>query len=351
MLPGPANEPPRWYTTPEQVAGWRVVDSGDDGFVLSGGSPPVTCRLNETALLIWQLVDGERTLDEIAELVADVYDGSKAAIVDDVRAVVDRLRALGIVDFEQRDAPAAGAAQGLREQEMSSLAMARAFPDLRGQHEDSMRQCQAVMIRMLKCFDAICTALGIEYFIMDGTLLGALRHRGFIPFDGDIDVGMIREDYRRFADEGARHLPADMFLQNRDTDPAYPSDHIVKIRDRYSCYVAYAATYPQQAWHHGLQLDIAVHEARGGWLVPIEAPAARQPVRDVYPVSRLCFEDFFPMSPRYPESVISRAYPDFKQLPPPASRFPHEGRASATTPCNHPRSLDWKNRECHRTDR
>ena len=337
-------EPPKWYTAPEPVAGWKAVETNDGGHLLSGGSRSDACRLNETGRLIWELLDGERTLGEIVELVSDAFARPKAQIHDDVSSIVARLRDLGIVEFDVRSPGDAPVPEASGDGALSRTRMARAFPDERARTRDSLRQCQVVMIRMLKCFDAICTHLDIDYFIMDGTLLGALRHRGFIPFDGDIDVGMTRDDYARFADEGTTFLPDDMFLQNRETDPAYPSDFIVKIRDRYSCYVAYEAQYPEQAWHHGLQLDIAIHDVQGGWLVPVEAPAARQPVRDVYPVSRLWFEGFFPKSPRYPESVIARAYPDYKQLPPRSARFPHEGRASATTPCRHPLSLDWRDR-------
>ena len=64
---------------------------------------------------------------------------------------------------------------------------------------------------------------------------------------------------------------------------------------------------------------------------------------NVYPVSRILFEGFFPMCPRYPESIVSMSYPDFKVLLPPEKRYPHEGRASAITPDpSHPMSLVFR---------
>ena len=46
--------------------------------------------------------------------------------------------------------------------------------------------------------DRVCKAHGLSYFLAYGTLLGALRHQGFIPWDDDVDVHMPREDYERF---------------------------------------------------------------------------------------------------------------------------------------------------------
>ena len=51
---------------------------------------------------------------------------------------------------------------------------------------------------MLRCFHSFCEDNGLTYYVVDGTALGAVRHKGFIPWDDDIDVGMPREDYDRF---------------------------------------------------------------------------------------------------------------------------------------------------------
>src|SRR4051794_13117596 len=64
------------------------------------------------------------------------------------------------------------------------------FPDNRERGETRLRQSQLAMLRMLKIFDYLCTKHEITYFLTGGTLLGAVRHQGFIPWDDDVDVGM-----------------------------------------------------------------------------------------------------------------------------------------------------------------
>ena len=57
---------------------------------------------------------------------------------------------------------------------------------------------QACSLKLLKCFDAFCSSHSIRYSLSGGTLLGAIRHNGFIPWDDDIDVELPRPDYNRF---------------------------------------------------------------------------------------------------------------------------------------------------------
>jgi lipopolysaccharide cholinephosphotransferase len=77
-----------------------------------------------------------------------------------------------------------------------------------------------------KCFDIlieidrVCKAAGLKYYIYAGTLLGAIRHGGFIPWDDDIDIVMMREDYDRFVEACEKYLNSECFeLQTIDTDP------------------------------------------------------------------------------------------------------------------------------------
>ena len=62
----------------------------------------------------------------------------------------------------------------------------------------------------------------IQYFMVGGTLLGAIRHGGFIPWDDDMDFGMVREEYQRFCDICEKELDARFMLQTMDTDTDYP---------------------------------------------------------------------------------------------------------------------------------
>ena len=70
--------------------------------------------------------------------------------------------------------------------------------------------------------DRICRKHNIGYFICGGSMLGFVRHGGFIPWDDDMDVGMLREDYERFMKIAAEELGEEYFLQTRETDPNIP---------------------------------------------------------------------------------------------------------------------------------
>lgn len=130
------------------------------------------------------------------------------------------------------------------------------FPDNREKGETNIRQCQLVMLRMLKILDCLCTKHQIKYFLTGGSLIGAVRHKGFIPWDDDLDVGMTRDNYENFVQCAVPELPDDIFFQNDETDVNYPSCHIMeaKLRDKYSRYSK------RKNWHNGLQIDISIYD-------------------------------------------------------------------------------------------
>ena len=60
-----------------------------------------------------------------------------------------------------------------------------------------LRREQMVMLEMVTELDRICKKYNIQYFLYWGTLLGAIRHNGFIPWDDDLDVAVMRQDYKK----------------------------------------------------------------------------------------------------------------------------------------------------------
>ena len=63
---------------------------------------------------------------------------------------------------------------------------------------DLLRRLQLEEAGILKWFDQICCKYNIDYFVTYGTAIGTVRHKGFIPWDDDIDIGMLRKDYQKF---------------------------------------------------------------------------------------------------------------------------------------------------------
>lgn len=85
-----------------------------------------------------------------------------------------------------------------------------------------MKRAWAAQLEVLEDIDKVCKKHGILWFADCGTLLGAIRHRGFIPWDDDLDICMKREDYNRFLSVAAAELPEGYFLHNIYTDDRYP---------------------------------------------------------------------------------------------------------------------------------
>lgn len=86
---------------------------------------------------------------------------------------------------------------------------------------DVLRKVQLVQLEMLYEIDRVCRENGIPYFLHCGTFLGAVRHQGFIPWDDDLDVAMLREDYDRFCRIAPEKLSSQYCFQDWHTDPAY----------------------------------------------------------------------------------------------------------------------------------
>lgn len=86
----------------------------------------------------------------------------------------------------------------------------------------TLRKLQMTELEMLKEVDRICRKYDIKYSLDGGTLLGAIRHNGFIPWDDDADVVMLRPEYIRFYKACKKELDKDkFFLQDFRTDLDY----------------------------------------------------------------------------------------------------------------------------------
>ena len=87
--------------------------------------------------------------------------------------------------------------------------------------DGELRKLQMVLLDILKMLDRFCEENDITYFLDSGTALGAVRHAGFIPWDDDVDVGMLREDYDRFIELAKEGLPEGYSLHQFDDTPGF----------------------------------------------------------------------------------------------------------------------------------
>ena len=95
-----------------------------------------------------------------------------------------------------------------------------------------MNEVQKQELEIIVLFDALCKKHDLKYFLAYGTLLGAVRHEGFIPWDDDIDVGMIRSEYERFEKlyVESEHIEEGFILQSR-TVFKHKAEEIARIRN------------------------------------------------------------------------------------------------------------------------
>lgn len=80
-------------------------------------------------------------------------------------------------------------------------------------HDTLLKEHQQVMLELLQEFDRVCSKYSISYTLFAGTLLGSIRHGGFIPWDDDIDVAVLRKDYDKFLSVAPGELKGAYYLQ------------------------------------------------------------------------------------------------------------------------------------------
>ena len=86
---------------------------------------------------------------------------------------------------------------------------------------EEFRKMQLIQLDLIVELDRVCRKHNINYVIIAGTMLGAVRHKGYIPWDDDADIAMLREDYERFKSVAYDLNPEICFFQDNTTDPEY----------------------------------------------------------------------------------------------------------------------------------
>ena len=119
--------------------------------------------------------------------------------------------------------------------------------------DELLRSIQLNMLDALKVFDKLCRDNGIHYSLHGGTLLGAVRHKGFIPWDDDLDVFMTRKDFDLFVNSWNRCKPEGYFLQTKEVEEDYTRS-FAKIRKEHTLFLQ--DTEKPDTIHTGIFIDI-----------------------------------------------------------------------------------------------
>lgn len=97
--------------------------------------------------------------------------------------------------------------------------------------EAEMKHAWAAELEVLAQIDKICAENGIMYYADSGTLLGAVRHKGFIPWDDDMDICMMRKDYIKFLSVASKGLPSSMKLLSIESSADWDEAFVRVVND------------------------------------------------------------------------------------------------------------------------
>lgn len=145
-----------------------------------------------------------------------------------------------------------------------------------------LRETQSIALDILKCVSQICDKLGLRYYLVFGTLIGAIRHKGFIPWDDDLDIMMPRPDHDKFVDYFTKHPEQfpNLKIFTPDNNPKYPYMITRVSDDRYRIIMNNEKPYGM-----GVFIDIYPYDGMGNtW----EESVAYQKKGDL--LSSCCFQ-------------------------------------------------------------
>lgn len=242
-----------------------------------------------------------------------------------------------------------------------------------------LREAQHRMVHILEEIDKVCRKNHIDYFLDGGSLLGAVRHGGFIPWDDDLDITVMAKDYRRMRECLVRELPEDLVFQDVTTEPNLPLC-FGKVRDKNSYFEEeytgnikekgiYVDIFPKEyilsfAWKKKLDYWYghcfrAMHNYTCGrfdklksfiffpfawicvWgtrLVTKLFPTSMigniygwwsyKPLyeKDIFPVKDIKFENITVLGPADPDAMLKAYFGDYMQIPPKEKRPQHAGK-------------------------
>ena len=235
-----------------------------------------------------------------------------------------------------------------------------------------INRVQNRLLEMGKIIVHILEKNEVPYMITFGTLLGAVRHKGFIPWDDDFDLFLFDDSYDKAMNVLQKELPLDLFLEYEKTEPLYFHGwaHVKDVNSIASCDL-----YPQdEAYSHkGISVDLykavkigeneleefllkehmsyIIRRHKAGFLsddyfektinnlskklnsiIHIKSkkniygmalPERYMLIEDVFPLKKIAFDSFMFYGPQNPEKLLTHFYGSYMNLPPIENRHPH----------------------------
>lgn len=120
--------------------------------------------------------------------------------------------------------------------------------------DEQLKKHQAALLELLTVFDNICRRLGISYQLFAGTALGAVRHKGFIPWDDDLDIIMLRPEYERFLKEAPAEPESEKYFLQAEFSEHWPMFFSKLRKNGTACIERYVPR--DELMHQGIYIDI-----------------------------------------------------------------------------------------------
>lgn len=119
----------------------------------------------------------------------------------------------------------------------------------------NIHECHQELLKIALVFDQICNKNNIPYYMLGGTMLGAIRHQGFIPWDDDMDFGIPREQYERFIEIATSELPQQYAILTYKNSPAIKK-HFIKIQLKGSKLIEKVFEEEGIDFYNGISIDV-----------------------------------------------------------------------------------------------